>query len=255
MKKLAIFLVAVVLALGMSNIVMAQHTDHMNSTWNDGLGIAGSTHDFADGISRGDGGTAGEAWNTTGELCRTCHVPHDNGAATVRYVDGLLWNHDLSAEASYELYTSPSFDGTNGGQPSGISRLCLGCHDGTIALDAFGDYVGGTSGQEMGTIGLSDFVIPNKLQAGISNDLRGTHPLSMDFDPLSTELNDAASTMITIPAGPIAGTTYPLSDVIFDGQVQCASCHDVHNQESAPDSHLLRVDNTGSGLCLTCHIK
>jgi len=247
MKKLAIILVAAVLALGMSNIVMAQnYEDHTISSWNDGDGIAGSTHDFSDLDSSSS--TLGEAWNTTGELCRVCHVPHDDGESVVRYAAGLLWNHDLSAVVSYALYTSPSFDGGIN-QPAGISRLCLGCHDGTVALDAFGQYVDGTSGNEMGgsnMLELADFVIPNP-NSGTANDMRGTHPISMDFS--GTELNGLTDLVVG------GDGTYPIADILFNDKVECASCHDVHNQESIPGTHLLRVDNDGSGLCLTCHIK
>jgi len=245
MKKLAIFLVAAVLALGMSNIVMAQgnYEDHTN-TGNDGTGIANSAHDFSDGTSLNAG--VAESWNTTGELCRVCHVPHDDGGANLRYLNGVLWNRDLTTQ-TYDIYTSPSFDGTNHTQPSGISQLCLGCHDGSIAIDAFGQY-GGTGGNEMTTIyggALADFVIPNIGQGASGNDMRGTHPISMDFT--GTELNPDTTT--------VGASSYTIADILFDNQVQCASCHDVHNQESVAGTHLLRVDQTGSGLCLTCHIK
>jgi predicted CXXCH cytochrome family protein len=67
----------------------------------------------------------------------------------------------------------------------------------------------------------------------------------MDFT--GTELNPLTT--------PVGTSSYTIDDILFANQVQCASCHDVHNQESVPGTHLLRVDQTGSGLCLTCHIK
>jgi len=230
--------------IGMSSAVMAQgnYEDHTN-TGNDASGIVGSAHDFSDGDSLNSSGD--EGWNTTGELCRVCHVPHDDGGSDVRYSNGLLWNRDLSS-ATYDIYASPSFDGTNGGQPDGYSQLCLACHDGSLALDAFGQY-GGTAGNEMGNIysnALADFVIPNTDQ-GSGLDIRGTHPISMEFD--GTELN-----ILTTSVG-VSG--YQISDILFDNKVQCPTCHDVHNQESVAGTHLLRVDQSGSGLCLTCHIK
>jgi predicted CXXCH cytochrome family protein len=227
----------------MSNIVMAQYEDHA-STGNDGTGIAGSAHDFSDGTSLNAG--VAESWNTTGELCRVCHVPHDDGGANLRYLNGVLWNRDLTTQ-TFTIYTSPSFDGVNHGQPSGISQLCLGCHDGSIAIDAFGQY-GGTAGNEIDQIyggALADFLIPNTDPAAAPNDIRGTHPISMDFT--GTELNPLTT--------PVGTSSYTIDDILFANQVQCASCHDVHNQESVPGTHLLRVDQTGSGLCLTCHIK
>jgi len=35
--------------------------------------------------------------------------------------------------------------------------------------------------------------------------------------------------------------------------VECSSCHDVHNGTGF--GALLKVDNAGSQLCLTCHTK
>ncbi len=245
MKKLLIIMAAIVLVAGMSSAVMAQgnYEDH-TGTGNDGTGIANSAHDFSDGTSLN--AAVPETWNTTGELCRVCHVPHDDGGADMRYQNGLLWNRDLTSSV-FEVYTSPSFDGINGTQPSGISQLCLGCHDGSIAIDAFGQY-GGTAGNEIDTIYgglLADFLIPNPDSTTANLDIRGTHPISMDFT--GTELNALAT--------PVGTSAYTIQDILFNNQVQCASCHDVHNQESVAGTHLLRVDQTGSGLCLTCHIK
>jgi len=36
--------------------------------------------------------------------------------------------------------------------------------------------------------------------------------------------------------------------------VSCVTCHDVHNGSGNPEG-LLRVNNEGSALCLTCHDK
>jgi len=42
-------------------------------------------------------------------------------------------------------------------------------------------------------------------------------------------------------------------DMLLANQVQCASCHDVHN--AANLNFLLVKDNANSALCLTCHNK
>ena len=77
--------------------------------------VAGSPHDFSPAK---DGGRA----------CQFCHTPHMALAGTP------LWNHKLS-DAVYEIYWSSSLD-ADIGQPTGSSKLCLSCHDGTIALEA-----------------------------------------------------------------------------------------------------------------------
>ena len=48
----------------------------------------------------------------------------------------------------------------------------------------------------------------------------------------------------------IASVTLPLPG----GNVECSSCHDVHDYDgiSAP---FLRATNAGSALCTTCHLK
>ena len=43
------------------------------------------------------------------------------------------------------------------------------------------------------------------------------------------------------------------AEMLFGGILECASCHDVHDNQSI--TYMLRVDNTGSNLCLTCHAK
>ena len=56
------------------------------------------------------------------------------------------------------------------------------------------------------------------------------------------------TTKITVLGGTISADLLNDSD-----KLECSSCHDVHNADSNP--HLLRIDNTGSALCLTCHDK
>jgi len=43
------------------------------------------------------------------------------------------------------------------------------------------------------------------------------------------------------------------NDMLFDGKMECASCHDVHNRFGV--SGLLKMSNVNSELCLTCHNK
>jgi len=77
--------------------------------------VTGTAHDFSPGR---DGSMA----------CQYCHTPHMALSGTP------LWNHKLS-DRTYEIYWSTSLD-ANVGQPTGSSKLCLSCHDGTVALDA-----------------------------------------------------------------------------------------------------------------------
>lgn len=222
MKKYLV-LVLTVLIVGLSSLAMAV---------GDGTGILNSPHDFS-----------AAAWNSTGEICVTCHTPHDGGRAS--NAAGLLWNHDLSA-ATYTMYDqtlSATLDGAVDAQPDGIAKLCLSCHDGTVALEAFGKNTAVTD-----TRVPVNFEVPRLDDAG-NEDLRGTHPISIVYD-------DAADVNLNLAASTPIGTSGFIADVLdTNNRLQCSSCHDVHNQESVAGTALLRVDNAASALCLTCHIK
>src|SRR5580765_7275904 len=60
------------------------------------------------------------------EICIFCHTPHNSAPVQP------LWNRNMPVSA-YTVYTSNSLDAVPG-QPTGSSKLCLSCHDGTIAL-------------------------------------------------------------------------------------------------------------------------
>lgn len=236
----------VTLLFGMAGLLFA------GSVWADGagVGIVGSPHDFTDNLSP-DVGASDETWNARNEICRVCHVPHDHQRASQRYLNGLLWNHGVSA-ASYTMYSSSwssTLNGAQSPQPDGVAKLCLGCHDGTVAIDTFDKYTGGSwfmADQN------PNFIIPG-FADGANRDLRGTHPLSITYDTTADpNLRPTSTTM---------GTSGTIASVLDNGKVQCSSCHDVHDQESVAGTNLLRVAQTvaqggnPSGLCLTCHVK
>lgn len=183
-------------------------------------GITGSEHDFS---------SAG--WNSTGEICIVCHTPH---AADMTVADSPLWNHEVTT-ATFTLYSSSTLDATDLAQPAGVSKLCLSCHDGTVALDSFG----GTTG----TTNLTG-------DALIGTDLSDDHPVSFTYNTTLAntdgELFDP-STKTTSLGGTID------ADLLFGNKMECASCHDVH--DSAGNTKLLRISNASSALCLTCHDK
>ena len=61
------------------------------------------------------------------QICIFCHIPHQQAPAA-RY----LWNRSDPAYP-YIPYFSSTMK-ADVGQPTGASRMCLSCHDGTIAL-------------------------------------------------------------------------------------------------------------------------
>jgi predicted CXXCH cytochrome family protein len=182
--------------------------------------IEGSQHDFSD-----------QGW-AGGELCVVCHTPH--GADTT-VTEMPTWNHEVTS-ATYTLYSSPTLDARDVGQPNGVSKLCLSCHDGTVAVDNFG-----------GQTGDAFFVSGGAL---IGTDLSNEHPISFVYDDELASTDGGLHPPTTTNSG--LGDTID-NDLLFGAKVECGSCHDVHN--AANISGMLRKNNAGSALCLTCHDK
>ncbi|MCJ7579981.1 MAG: cytochrome c3 family protein [Candidatus Aminicenantes bacterium] len=176
--------------------------------------IAGSAHDFS-----------GTGW-AGGEICLPCHAPHNTSATP----DAPLWNHEETT-ATFTLYSSPWMEGSPQ-QPQGVSRLCLSCHDGTIALDSFG-----------GNTGASYLAGTSNLTTDLSND----HPVSILWQH-QNDLNNGTCGR----CHRVHGNMEPVLP-FFNGYVECATCHDVHNGTGY--ERLLRKSLQGSELCLICHGK
>lgn len=190
----------------------------------DGLGantILGSKHDLA------AGGAVAIGAVSESEVCLFCHTPH---RATG---EGALWNHSLSS-AGYKPYSSSSLKAVVG-QPNGASKLCLSCHDGTVAL--------GMVHSRPAPIAMRNGV--TTMPPGPSNlgtDLSDDHPVSFVYDSALA----AAQGELKDPATLVAKVRLD-----HEGQVQCTSCHDPHSDQFGK---FLVQDNTGSALCSTCHV-
>ena len=102
------------------------------------------------------------------EVCIFCHAPHKASKENPP-----LWNRSLS-EANYIPYQSTSIY-ANVGQPTGASKLCLSCHDGTVALGA----ILSLSGERPFEGGLR-FMPPGRTLIG--TDLSDDHPVSFVFN-------------------------------------------------------------------------
>ncbi len=214
----------------------------VGSAWaGNASGIRHSTHDFSDDDWYPD--------TNNQQICITCHAPHDKGRTN--YQAGLLWNRKVSS-ATYVMYNnsfSPTLNNSVDSSPTGTSKLCLSCHDGTIALDSFDRYAGDPDL----VIGIVSGIkrIPRVI-AGSDLDMRGTHPISIAYAGSDNGLNPATNTW---PGG------LSIADTLDDGKVQCSTCHDVHNSsESIAGTPLLRAgmhpaQGGASELCLTCHNK
>jgi len=186
--------------------------------------LSGTAHDFSLATWNPDGPSGGK------EVCITCHTPHN---ADVTVAESPLWNHEVTI-ATFTVYNTTTLNATVG-QPDGISKLCLSCHDGTVELDAFG-----------GVATPSTFITGNGL---VGTDLANDHPISFTYDDALAGTDGELELPSTAPSG--LGSDID-TDLLFGGKLECASCHDVHG---SGQPYLLVKSNIGSALCITCHDK
>lgn len=176
---------------------------------------------------------------TETEVCKFCHVPHN------AVVPAPLWGHELSPAQ----YVVPRLRDGQGGrrpvaQPDGSSRLCLSCHDGTVAL---GD-IAGTAVQMSGE---------QRLRPGhrgfMGTDLSGSHPVSFVVTDNAYVLQEDSRDMGVKRLALI--TSDP--DIRLDerGKMQCTTCHDPHKDLYYQEGVVPRfwVKPTVGEVCLTCH--
>ena len=75
------------------------------------------------------------------KVCVFCHTPHGGNQSA----GAPLWNHALS-DATYTPYFSLSMEANPlPGPPGASSKVCLSCHDGTLAVGTVGVLNGNTN--------------------------------------------------------------------------------------------------------------
>ncbi len=175
------------------------------------------------------------------QVCVFCHTPHNADPAAP------LWNRSLSGQ-TYTPYASGSLQSSLG-QPNGYSRLCLSCHDGTIAIGSVHN-IGGQSA----TIQIANTGPGGVMPAGrtlLGTNLTNDHPVSFPF----TSALAAADGELVSP-GTLTGAIrlYAGAIATVADSVQCTTCHDPH---LVANPKFLKKSFTGRGdnLCLTCHAK
>jgi predicted CXXCH cytochrome family protein len=189
--------------------------------------IMGSAHDFTR-----------QAWSG-GQVCITCHDSRN----TVRDIGGApMWNHALSTR-TYSLYASATMK-ASAKQPGQVSRLCLSCHDGTVAIDSYGGRAGSQFIQAI-----------NHLGTALGDD----HPIGFVYDSslaaANGSLHDPKSRVVTIGSGAQTQTGLLADLLLNNNQVECTSCHDVHNAFTVGRTGLLKMDLERSAICAACHSK
>jgi len=183
--------------------------------------IKHTKHNLSYGNIRGDIKSS-----ETSMICIFCHASH--GAAS----KAPLWNRE-DGEAIYTLYDSTTLYSLPG-QPNGTSKMCLSCHDGTVALGRVLHRQ-----KEFVMLKTSMGRIPKHRRSHLGSDLSDDHPIS--FDPAPAV---ATSPELMRP---------PAKDLVrYDksGLLQCTTCHDPHNDDLG---HFLVKSNRNAALCKSCH--
>jgi predicted CXXCH cytochrome family protein len=160
---------------------------------------------------------------TTEQVCVFCHAPHSVKP------NSPLWNREDSGQ-TYTQYSSSTLMSVPG-QPAGSSRLCLACHDGTIALERMIVMPPGAAKNAS-----------SKRLAGRSNlgtDLADDHPISFVYDAALAAENGELAHPASVPL--------PTEN----GMLRCGTCHDPHDSTYEP---FLNLPSQNGELCLTCHI-
>ena len=190
--------------------------------------------------------------------------------------------------------TDGTSGGTGGANAIGsVSIACLSCHDGSQAMDSVINAPGSggynTAGARMtGTwTGTTVDTTTGRLLAptatsGVANltqDLSNDHPIGIQYcgggvtttsaTGPCTDPDFAAPKNASLASGTVwwVDTTGGTADkrektdmILYTRafgansgpSVECASCHDPHNNTN---NTFLRIANTGSAVCLTCHNK
>jgi len=271
MKKHTRGMLVVVSVLSMASMALAFSPE--SGGYTAGSGINGTVHDL--GVAHNGMNYEAIPADSLQRICIFCHAPHNayklspaNGGPGAGVGGGVqapdafdylpLWNHELTGNyASYTMYQNgpgaPQVGAKasqaiqNGMTPGGVSLLCLSCHDGSVAVNSYGNssQLTGSQSSGGGTIG-AQYVI------GKDNYLGNHHPIGFDYDAVAsvdTEIRGADSATLG-GAGFVRDHLYGAGNSLME----CGTCHSVHNKGNTGETLLWRSD-VSSQLCLTCHDK
>lgn len=211
--------------------------------------------------------------STETQICVFCHTPHgaslQDGGGTPMVAP--LWNRKLGT-TSYTRYDSSSLDATvitNGfaDQPGGSSKLCLSCHDGTLAIGNVNVLNGAGSSSTPGTMSITmtgtgagggDGTVAGGMPKGSGFDTGFTRLLGVNLTndhPISVTYNQTLATadgeMRAITAGQSTNET---SLNLPAGKTHAAGIRD----SAAGTRPVLPLEKTGASnlgqvQCATCH--
>lgn len=170
-------------------------------------------------------------------VCVFCHTSHN------AVFQAPLWNRE-NPGGTYQMYWSETMDAYGSSaeapQPNGSSKLCLSCHDGTIAL---GSTVSEGRIEMQGGI----TTMPTTSDANLGRDLSGDHPVSFTVTDHLVTTNNAKGDVSLRSVSEMRN--HPLVRLDRENRIQCTTCHDPHRD---PYGDFLLTAKPGE-LCIACH--
>lgn len=181
---------------------------------------------------------------TLDEVCIFCHTAH-----STETIDQ-IWNHEVNLLQTYTLYDFTRISGYGTPeQPNEKSRLCLSCHDGTIAIGSVYNAPGSGLGSGITMFG-DTTTIPTSSQGHLGTSLADDHPIGFQYKSGSGVGEDPFLKLPNPPWDPVDTDGILVDPNTSLGTVQCHTCHDAHDNTYA--GFLRRPVET---LCPTCHEK
>lgn len=189
------------------------------------------------------------------QVCIFCHTPHNAGSSVVP-----LWGHQDTVATGFQMassyYVTPNDTATGDAQPTGISKKCLSCHDGTVAVGAL---AGGNITMAVSGSLTVDEKLDTDARGYIEPNLSSGHVISFTYDNLFQGTYSSA-TKLKSRASMSAADQKSMFD--RQGKMQCHSCHDPHtdwcddpNKTVGPDPLWRKQCSSGknSSVCEVCH--
>lgn len=269
MRKFLIVLLCMALGICLASSAMAYSGSYVP-----GAGINGTVHDLGTPGANGMNYGANPPDPLT-RICIFCHAPHNTmrlfgvtaGAGPVDTSGAFtylpLWNHTLQDpfNPAYVMYTNgpgapqsgpleaqvvwnPAVAPTT---PGSTSLLCLSCHDGTVAVNSWGNPDQLATSQSTGS-----HTIAQNYMIGKDRYLGNHHPISFDYIAVQALDPNIRPSSTFLTGAPAAIST--IQDHLYGNNMECGTCHSVHNKGNTGE-HLLWRSDQNSQLCLTCHTQ